>query len=333
MSSISFIRSNNIENIYSNTPEEIISSEPKYTVEKALTPSKYYIFEYYHKWCLQSTGIVAIVAKNTNNGSGNITIIGGNSRVATGATNRDPATYACAQNYLDYINGLNSSVITLEPGETKILGACSNLTFGMFATGKYSFFTNSSGIIVRVVYGLNSTSLNSWFNVNTPTIPTSGSYERFRFSGTVGYNSLSASININTNSNFIICEHNHFESWPTENQIINSNEYCASQSYLTGGCNFLAGNFGVLYNLNIANCNNKVLKIYPPCNAPGESGADDWFSNICIFVNGAWQELRFKSLTSDTAVTQTIVLNNAISQTIKVYHPGGNSSNYVFKFT
>ena len=50
------------------------------------------------------------------------------------------------------------------------------------------------------------------------------------------------------------------------------------------------------------------------------------YQNLLLYLNGIWQEVRFD------ASPKAFKLTNAYLQTIKVYHPGGNFSNYHFSF-
>ena len=61
----------------------------------------------------------------------------------------------------------------------------------------------------------------------------------------------------------------------------------------------------------------------------------EWFSSVCLFANGAWDEYRFQSFSdpNSAAPIEISLDNNVQSQTIKLYNVGGNDGNFVFTFT
>ncbi len=334
MSAITFTRDTSVEAIYSNAPENITNATCKYTYDFYMTQNKYHDVEFYHH---NSSGItdikIAVVVRNESSETATITVDAASTRTAAGCGAADPATYKSASIYSDYVNGIGSTTISVEPGACATIGSVI-VENGEYGLGKFKFKTSTPYTKCRIAYGGTGTSAADYFSA--AVTQASGTTDPVtnipgQFTGKVGYGALSATVDVYANNNFILCEHiDGTWQWPSSGKpsgFVNNNEYMRSPSYITNSKNFSAGNFGTLYNITLLNCNDKMLEIYFP--TVGES----FFPyNLFIYVNGAWQEVKFVSpVNSEVLVPKYIPLNSSLSQTIKVYHPAGNSSNYRFR--
>lgn len=329
MAALTFTKNTSKQFIYSNCPEVLEGTNwgKKYTVERQLDAGIYYEFEWFHRKGYVNEEIfdarVGLVLKNTSGNTATITV---DAMVAIKAAGQptEPATYACANLISRYLSSEGATTFTL-PGGSSTFVKYIDVRNGEFALGKIRLKSNISNVVSRIVFSdpQGATLPASFFDSGvTKASETISGRSGQQFSGIVGYSELTANVNVASNNSFILCEHVsgtiYWTSPVKPAGYNNDNEYQASTSCIPSGKNFHAGNYGILYNINLTNASGKTLRIYST-----EAGASN--QNMYLYIQGAWAERRIS--TGGTSIALTTA-----TQTMKVYHPGGNFSNYLFQF-
>ena len=154
--------------------------------------------------------------------------------------------------------------------------------------------------------------LSDLFSITSP-VPGSTA----TFTGETNYNQKEVSLDANSTDTYRFC------SWPDN---LNSQEYTGVLNYKTGGSslNKNAGNFGVVYKMNISNASGKRIKIVPLWSTPGRTKA----SIVYRLNNGAWTVGSI--LSSNQSWYISLGTNN--NATFEFVLPGGNFGNYDVTF-
>lgn len=260
-----------------------------------------------------------IAIKNNNSTAVTITY-----KVAVGTRNVDPnaadadALSACSTILASFLN-VGTVTKTVAANSTAFICGYE----GDFVTGKAKFITiraqlksSKSNVSARLFIS-GAQALNDYaslFGYTNPIGPGSG---EVRFCGTLAHTKRSASVSAASTYTYRLFAH--------QNVCNNTNEYESGNPYKTGSTQYLDGNYGVQYTLNISNANGKIINIEPDWTISDRQKA----SLTYRLNNGTW--------TAATTITQymkwTIALGNNSSATFDLLLPGGNWGNFLIYFS
>jgi|GEM_PF-1942381 len=274
----------------------------------------------YNGWNSNNKLMVGIAIRNSNNSPVTITFKGsGNtwdiqSNQSANAFEKTPVILR------DYFNA-SYTYVTIPAYSTQVVYAINT----NFVTGNYKFVfiraqfqsSLSSNVWMRLFVAgenkINSTTfLNDLFNISSPNAPGTTN----TFTGELSYTQKITTLDANVKTTYRFCE------WPRP--LSNINEYTGVVTYKSGGLDVNAGNFGVVYKININNANGKRIKIIPDW-----SNKDRQYATILYRLNGSsW------TVGSTISYGQCwyISLGTNNSATFEFVLPGGNYGNYDISF-
>ena len=148
------------------------------------------------------------------------------------------------------------------------------------------------------------------FNVSAPA-----SHATNTFCGELDYAQKNVTVNAVSGQTY------RFSEWPVSYNI---NEYVGVVSYKTGSLSVNAGNYGVVYNININNASGKRIKITPDWTVQGRTKA----SIIYSLNGGPW----IVGSIITTGSCWYISLGDNSTANFKYILPGGNHGNFDVSF-
>ncbi|PKM58539.1 MAG: hypothetical protein CVU98_00345 [Firmicutes bacterium HGW-Firmicutes-3] len=312
--------------IYSDSPERfgLQNSSLVYLYGRSLGTS-YKDVEYYHWLNNNSTQYdkcrIGVAIQNTTSSSVTITYKGAHTSLDVSATASNIDTLALGKTPAVLVNYLNASTktITIQAGKSAIVWA-NDFQFKpghqKFVFGRGQFKSSkSTGVYLRVFAAGQTKTAAEVFSVATPVAGESN-----HFCGEVNYTQKNLNINVNTDLGKVRL----LSEW-MENK--NIREYYGVTSYKSGTNPKLGGNFGVIYNISIANPAGKKIYIIPKWSDGNKTKA----SAVFKLNNNAWEAATVISNNgADDFMNNCWVrsLGTSTTATFKFILPGGNSGNY-----
>lgn len=302
--------------IYSDNPEDVSTGTLTYHYGFVLPANTPRDVEFYMNCTngMNGAGRAGVAIKNTSGSSATITIKGAQKYIRRGSG--DPMSKQCADLLLSALTGTTRTISLANNAavfiDSSTFTFASDETSYKLAYGRYTLTSNQANVQVRTFSGNVNTTPAAVFAVANMAPASSDKH----FCGLLGYNQKSVSFPATVGTAFLVGEW-----WHNNNSSLNNVSEYTPCTPKAGGTAVLAGNFGVIYNLNFTNAAGKNIKLIPALTT-GEG---------CILrsVNGsAWSPTEYKSqsqiLNGDCWTAQ---LGNNSTANVRLIIPGANAGN------
>lgn len=306
--------------IYSDSPEAFTVSSNSLLYQWGCSiGTSFKDFEMYHHLYNGDMGNTqfraGIAVQNLNSSAITITYICAGNAINESSSDGDSKALTVTPNVLKTYLNSSTKTITVPAKSVKYIdGYTGNFTKGYakFVTvrGKIKSSVSSNVYIRLFVAGANKiSSISELFGLKT--------YEKGNsnyFTGELSYTQKNVSLNANSTATY------RFFEWPTE---YNKNEYTGVVTNKPTAASIHAGNFGVIYKLNISNASGKKIKITPSWTASRTKAtivyrinSGGWIARDVISTGACWY----------------LSLGNSSSATFEMILPGGNHGNFDVTF-